>query len=169
MNKLFYLIVILLVAMPLSGIAQEKESQEKGIPELLKSYNKRTVPYVTVQTLKMEYDDYFILDTRKKEEYEVSHLPNAIWVGEKYNPENFPEINKEDKVVVYCSVGIRSESYGEDLQKNGFEKVYNLYGSIFSWKDAGYQIVDAENKPTEKVHVFGKTWAKYLKTGEKVY
>ena len=169
MNKFLYLIVIILIAMPWNVEAQEKESPEKGIPELLKSQNKRSVPYVSVQTLKMEYDDYVILDTRKKEEYEVSHLPNAIWVGEKYSSVNFPEIDKEDKVVVYCSVGIRSESYGEDLLKNGFKNVYNLYGSIFSWKDAGYRIVDAENEPTEKVHVFGKIWAKYLKTGEKVY
>ncbi len=169
MLKFFYIVAICLLIVPANMLAQEKESKEKGIPELLKSYNKRTVPYISVQMLKMEYEDYIILDTRKKEEYEVSHLPNAIWVGEKFKPERVSGINKEDKVVVYCSVGIRSESYGEELIRNGFDKVYNLYGSIFSWKDAGYQIVDTENKPTEKVHVFGKIWAKYLKTGEKVF
>jgi rhodanese-related sulfurtransferase len=119
--------------------------------------------------LQMEYKDYVILDTRKKEEFDVSHLPGAIWVGERYDIDKLSNIDKEAKIVVYCSVGIRSEDYGEEMLEDGFSKVYNLYGSIFSWKDAGYHVVDQNNQPTEKVHVYSKKWAKYLKTGKKVY
>jgi rhodanese-related sulfurtransferase len=154
----------IIIMMPLALL-----SQEKDIASFLRDYNKLTVPYISVQMLQMEYQEYTVVDTRKKEEYEVSHLPKAIWVGEKYDEKKFRGIAKDTKIVVYCSVGIRSEDYGEGMLGDGFSKVYNLYGSIFSWKDAGYQVVDQNNQPTEKVHVYGKKWAKYLKTGKKVY
>jgi rhodanese-related sulfurtransferase len=149
--------------------SQNKGSQEKGVRELLSAYNKMSVPYISVQTLRMDYEDYVILDTRKKEEYDVSHLPGAIWAGEKFDLTKLPELKRDSKIVVYCTVGIRSEGYGEKMQKEGFINVQNLYGSIFYWKDAGYEVLDLNEEPTEKVHVFGKIWSKYLKTGEKVY
>jgi rhodanese-related sulfurtransferase len=161
-SSAFFLWIIIM--MPLALL-----SQEKDIPSLLRDYNKLTVPYISVQMLQMEYKEYVILDTRKKEEFDVSHLPGAVWVGECYDIYKLSDIDKEAKIVVYCSVGIRSEDYGEGMLGDGFSKVYNLYGSIFSWKDAGYQVVDQNNQPTEKVHVYGKKWAKYLKTGKKVY
>ena len=58
-------------------------AKAQSIDSLLKKYNKHSVPYISVQELAMNYEDYIVLDTRKKEEFEVSHLPNAIWVGEK--------------------------------------------------------------------------------------
>ncbi|GAK75215.1 rhodanese-like domain protein [Nonlabens ulvanivorans] len=146
--------------------------QAQEINELLHQYNRMSVPYITVQTLKMEYDQYIILDTRKKPEYEVSHLPGAIWVGEDFDAKKLNTLKHvigDNPIVVYCSVGIRSEDYGEKALQAGFKNIFNLYGSIFSWKDAGYSLVDSNDMATERVHVFSKEWEKYLKTGEKVY
>ena len=165
----FLILFLLLIGIPFWLLSQKKEAPPNDIPSLLKDYNHRSVPYLSVQMLQMEYKDYVILDTRKKEEFDVSQLPGAIWVGERYDIDKLSNIDKEAKIVVYCSVGIRSEDYGEEMLEDGFSKVYNLYGSIFSWKDAGYQVVDQNNQPTEKVHVYSKKWAKYLKTGKKVY
>lgn len=148
---------------------QEKEVVQKDIPELLETYNKMTVPYLSVQNLKTDYDQYVILDTRKKKEYEVSHLPGAIWVGEKYSSKRMPELAKDVKIVVYCSVGIRSEGFGEKMLKDGYTDVNNLYGSIFSWKDAGYEVLDLNNTPTDNVHVYSKVWGRFLKSGVKVF
>lgn len=139
------------------------------IDSLLTAYNQKTVPYISVEELKENYDQFTILDTRKKPEFQVSHLPNAIWVGEKLNKKDLKKIPNDKPIVVYCTVGIRSEDFGEELLKGGFEKVYNLYGSIVSWKDAGNNVVDNDGSTTEKVHVFSKEWERYLKTGEKVY
>jgi len=145
-----------------SGLAHAQ-----SIDSLLKKYNNHSVPYISVEELAMDYKDYVVLDTRKREEYDVSHLPNAIWVGEKWQASKF--LKKQDKVVVYCSVGIRSEDYGEQMLEAGFTNVSNLYGSIFSWKDAGFEVVDLTEKPTNDVHTYSKVWAKYLKTGNKRY
>ncbi len=142
-------------------------ANSQSIDSVLQQYNEQTVPYLKVVDLAVNYNDYVILDTRKKEEYDVSHLPNALWVGEKL--EQPIDLDKEKKVLVYCSIGVRSEDFGEQLLELGFTQVYNLYGSIFAWKDAGYQVVDNNNLPTQKVHTYSKSWAAYLKTGEKVY
>ncbi|WP_236641981.1 rhodanese-like domain-containing protein [Dokdonia sinensis] len=144
---------------------------QTDIDVLLKQYNTRSVPYISVQELKMGAENYLILDTRKKEEYEVSHIPNAIWVSEKVNDSiySFAKADKSKPIVVYCSVGIRSEDFGEKLKKLGYTDVQNLYGSIFAWKDEGYDVVNAQGKVTDSVHVYSKVWGKYLKTGKKVY
>ncbi len=139
------------------------------VDSLLTAYNDKTVPYISVEELSENYDQFTILDTRKKAEYEVSHLPNAIWVGEQLTKKDLKLIPTEKPIVVYCTVGIRSEDFGAQLLKKGFDNVFNLYGSICSWKDAGYSIIDSDGNETEKVHVFSKEWAKYLKTGEKVF
>jgi len=165
----FLILFLLLILIPLGLMSQEKDSSQKDIPSLLRDYNHMTVPYLSVQMLQMEYKDYVILDTRNKEEFDVSHLLGAVWVGPSYDVNKVVAIDKKAKIVVYCSVGIRSEDYGEKMLKDGYKEVYNLYGSIFSWKDAGYVVVDQKNEPTEKVHVYTKSWSKYLKTGEKVY
>ena len=149
----------------------EISSAQKNIDKLLEQYNTRSIPYISVEELKMSSEKYQILDTRKLEEYQVSHIPNAIWVGENINDSliNTLNLSTEKPLVVYCSVGIRSEAYGEQLKAKGYKNIQNLYGSIFAWKDAGYPVLDSLNSETEQVHVFSKVWGKYLKTGEKVY
>lgn len=146
-------------------------SQAQTIAAALEKYNRNTVTYIKVQDLKADYSNYTILDTRKRKEYEVSHLPGAIFIGDK---EDFHEYlaTKPDRskpVVVYCSIGVRSEDAGETINNLGFTNVKNLYGGIFMWKDAGFNIVNSNNKPTDTVHVYSKEWGTYLKTGKKVY
>lgn len=138
---------------------------------LLKQYNTRSVPYISVQELKKDQEKFLIFDTRKKGEYEVSHIPNAIWTSEKVNDSIYAitDVAKNQPIVVYCSVGIRSEDFGERLKKMGFTNVKNLYGSIFAWKDEGYELRNAQEEETDSVHVFSKVWGKYLKTGKKVF
>lgn len=144
---------------------------QKSIDKLLDKHNVRSIPYISVQELKMEPDTHLLLDVRKKEEFLVSHIPNAIWIGEQLDKKEFitQYPDKAQKIVVYCTVGIRSEHYGEKLKNLGYTQVKNLYGSIFAWKDAGYPVIDQKGKETQNVHVFSKTWAKYLKTGSKIY
>jgi len=150
---------------------------QSDIDLLLKEYNTRSVPYISVEQLHKKPSKYLILDTRKKVEYDVSHIPGAIWVSEKLNDSIYAFANvpsqqtgakKNTPIVVYCSIGIRSEDFGEQLLKQGFTNVKNLYGSIFAWKDAAYPLVNKQNKPTDSVHVFSKMWGKYLKTGIKI-
>jgi rhodanese-related sulfurtransferase len=145
-------------------------SAQSDIDLLLNDYNQRTVPYISVQELKQHPSDYLVFDTRKKEEYLVSHLPNAIWAGEVVDSDfakAYP--HKSQSIVVYCSVGIRSEDFGERLQALGYTNIKNLYGSIFAWKDKGYPVYNQNEKMTDSVHVYSRRWGKYLTTGIKVH
>jgi rhodanese-related sulfurtransferase len=145
-------------------------SAQSDIDIMLKEYNNRTVPYISVQALREDASKYLLLDTRKKEEYLVSHLPNAVWAGEEVNA-TFAKVypNKSQPIVVYCSVGVRSEDFGESLKALGYTNVKNLYGSIFTWKDKGNSVYNRNEKVTDSIHVFSEQWGKYLNTGIKVH
>jgi rhodanese-related sulfurtransferase len=146
--------------------------QEK-LDNLLKTWNKRNVPYISVETLAMPKSTAILLDARELEEFNVSHLQNALRVG--YNTFDLKNTisklpnDKNTKIVVYCSLGIRSETIAHQLIQSGYTNVFNLYGGIFEWKNNDFQVVDTLGKPTEKVHAFNKSWGKWLKKGKKIY
>ena len=111
-----------------------------------------------------------LLDTRTKEEYMVSHLPGALFVDyDRFKENSVAHLDRNASVVVYCTVGYRSERIGERLQKMGFTQVRNLYGGIFEWVNEGNVVVGADGKPTNKVHAYSESWGKWLTKGEKVY
>lgn len=119
---------------------------------------------------KIATPNLYLLDAREKEEYKVSHLENATWIGyNTFNANSMKEIPKDAIVVVYCSVGYRSEKIGEKLQKMGYSKVYNLYGGIFEWTNRAYPLVNANNKSTIEVHAYDQDWGRWLNNGKKVY
>lgn len=145
---------------------------QNTLSELLHRYNDHEVPYMSVQELAMPKTNPIILDAREFEEYQVSHLKNSISVG--YSNFNLEQTilnlnNKQQTIVVYCSLGIRSETIAKKLQKAGYTNVYNLYGGIFEWKNEGFPIVNSEGSETENVHVISKAWGKWLLKGVKVY
>ena len=102
----------------------------------------RTIPFIGVEDLKNIQDEVIIFDARKLEEYEISHIPQARFIGYKeFSPERLNGIPKEKKIILYCSIGYRSEKIGEKLRKAGLlERIYNLYGSIFEWANRGYPL-----------------------------
>jgi rhodanese-related sulfurtransferase len=149
-------------------------SAQKSLDLLLKVNNTESIPYISVEELRnlQLKDSVLILDTREMKEFKVSHIASAKYVG--YGRFSSEEIsadihNKNASIVVYCSLGIRSEEIGEKLKKEGFTNVKNLYGGIFEWKNNNLPIIDSEGKDTENVHVYSKFWGNWLKNGKKVY
>jgi rhodanese-related sulfurtransferase len=148
-------------------------SAQNKLDKLLNKWNHKNVPYMSVETLALPKTKAILLDAREEKEFKVSHLENAISVG--YDNFKIEETlqklpkDKATKIVVYCSLGIRSETIAYKLIQEGYTNVYNLYGGIFEWKNADFQVIDTLGKSTEKVHAFNKSWGKWLKKGEKVY
>jgi rhodanese-related sulfurtransferase len=145
---------------------------QETLSKLLKQYNTKNIPYISVQELAMPKTKAIIFDAREQNEFDVSHIKNAVGVG--YNDfsmdsvfRKFPDKNK--KIVVYCSVGIRSETIASKLKKAGYKNVYNLYGGIFEWKNNNYPVYNLEEKETDSVHVYSNQWSKWLKSGIKVF
>ncbi|GMQ24475.1 hypothetical protein Aoki45_11570 [Algoriphagus sp. oki45] len=143
-------------------------SQSLAYKTLLSGIYEKDFPLIHPEEIK-DLNQYQVLDTREWEEYQVSHLPGAIWVGyETFSLENLKNVDKNKPVIVYCSVGARSQDIGKKLQNQGFSDVYNLYGGIFHWVNEENPIV-SNGKPTDRVHTYSKTWSIWLNKGQKVY
>lgn len=104
-----------------------------------------------------------LLDVREKEEYEVSHLQDAVpALTEEEALRALEGVAPDRPVVLYCSVGYRSSEMAGYLQKRGFKKVYNLEGSIFAWANEGRPVYRGEER-VHKVHPYDRVWGKLLK------
>lgn len=129
----------------------------------VKKYLSFSVPALSVIDLKNRYEHYMILDAREEEEFLISHLPEAQHIGYKRIDYDLLEgIPKDQPIVVYCSIGYRSEKVGEKLKTLGYRQVYNLYGSIFEWVNQGNQVIDSNGDNVSKVHTYNKKWGKWL-------
>jgi rhodanese-related sulfurtransferase len=151
---------------PLGLLAQIKNPEFK---HLLDSMYSHTVPTIKVDSLK-HLKNVFLLDTRERAEFEVSHLKNARNVGYIwFDMRKIYDIPKDAVVILYCSVGYRSEKIGEKLIRNGYKNVYNLYGSIFEWANEGNPLYKSNGVQTTEIHTYNKSWAKWVERGTKVY
>ena len=141
---------ILLVLVGFQGFAQE------SLGDLLSIYNTRSVPYISVQELRMLQvkEEVILLDTRETEEFTVSKIEGAIQVG--YNEFSSEKVLEQiqptdDLIVVYCSLGIRSEEIGEKLicqilhQKN----VQELGMNKKQLKPANLSLVERKDKSSK--------------------
>jgi rhodanese-related sulfurtransferase len=135
----------------------------------LKALLSHSVNEISVKNAVTRYDAVF-LDAREKEEFDVSHIKSAKHVGYKdFDLARVKNIKKSDPIIVYCSVGYRSEKIGEQLIANGYTNVSNLYGGIFEWVNEGYLVFDSSGNATPKVHAYDQAWGIWLSQGEKVY
>ena len=134
-------------------------------PESLLSHS---VPEIAVSDAAGR-DSLVFLDARSLEEFVVSRIPGAYWVGfDDFSLDRVSAVPRDQAVVVYCSVGYRSEKITEELRAAGFEDVSNLYGGIFEWVNQG-QPVEDRSGPTEKIHAYNRAWGRWLRRGHKVY
>ncbi len=145
---------------------------QESLSELLEKHNSERVPYISVQELAMPKTNAVVLDAREPQEYEVSHLKGAICVGyDDFNVEIVEKeiLNKDQEIVVYCSLGIRSEVVADKLKKAGYTNVKNLYGGIFEWKNKHFSVYNIQDKETDSIHTFSKKWSKWLTNGIKIH
>ncbi|MBC5994414.1 rhodanese-like domain-containing protein [Pontibacter cellulosilyticus] len=148
------------------------QTSDKAYYTMLKGLYQNTIPLIKPAALHQkltQQQQFILLDARSKQEFAVSHLPKAQYIGyEDFEQGQLQGIPKDANVVVYCTVGYRSEKIGEKLKQAGYKNVYNLYGGIFEWINSGYAVHDAKGT-TPKVHVYSRSWGVWLKKGEKVY
>ncbi len=141
----------------------------KAYDLMLRRLLTRNVPEVTVTQLANRSSEVTLLDARERPEYAVSHLQDAIWVGyEQFDTAAVSSLPRDQPVVVYCSVGYRSEKITQRLLQMGFTQVSNLYGGIFEWVNQGQPLYQ-EGVQTHRVHGYSRAWGIWLQRGEKVF
>jgi rhodanese-related sulfurtransferase len=167
------LIISMIMAWWMPVLVLQAQTKDPAYSQLLEKMYSRTVPLITVAqaaALQAGNKQVLFLDTREQEEYRVSHIRDAVWVGYKdFNLQRVTSIPRQTPIIVYCSVGYRSEKIGEKLLQAGFTNVHNLYGSIFEWVNQGHPVYQAGNQSTTRVHAYSRLWGRWLRRGTKVY
>ncbi len=164
MKKIITFIAVVVLVFQL-GNAQET------LQKVLDKHNDHSILYINVEELDKD-SNVVLLDARELKEFKTSHINNAVLVG--YDNFKIKEItkeikNKNQKIVVYCSIGIRSETIAKKIKEAGYTNVYNLYGGIFEWSNNEFPLINSKGTATKKVHTFNKDWSKWLLKGEKIY
>jgi len=86
-------------------------------------------------------DDVLVIDTRNTYEHSIGSFQNSIQ-PETTNFREFPEwvdqlessgINKDQKIAMFCTGGIRCEKASSYMRAKGFESVQHLKGGILSY------------------------------------
>lgn len=100
-----------------------------------------TVSKITSEEAKEEMNnrDVVILDVRTEEEYNSGHIENSMLIPIDDLENKAEEVlkNKNQKILVYCRSGNRSEKAADLLVKMGYTNVYD-FGGIKDWP---YEIV----------------------------
>lgn len=161
-------IFFLLISWTLSSQAVEEQfCINEKFEKTVHRYLKESVELVSVTELQEELSDekkeIIVLDAREYEEYEISHIPGALYVGyDNLNETLLDSLDKNYNIVLYCSIGYRSEKIGEKMEEMGFQNVRNLFGSIFEWTNRGYEIENINGIKTNALHTYNKSWGKWV-------
>lgn len=145
--------------------------KEKSFHKMIKTMLSHSVDEVYAKDL--SYDSSIVyLDAREIKEYNVSRIENAQWVGyDDFDLSRVKKLDKDKEIVVYCSIGYRSEKIAEKLKAEGFTNVSNMLGGIFEWANYENKLVDSSSLKTKKIHGFSRAWGIWLDgdKSEKVY
>jgi rhodanese-related sulfurtransferase len=136
-------------------------SQNRRFERYLKEL-KDEFKIVQIQPDSLEFVNPLLLDIREKEEFEISHIKNAVFSGYyDFSVDQLESVSKDTTIVVYCSVGFRSSKVAQKLIEAGFKDVRNLYGGIFKWINQE-RVIIKESTPTDSIHTYNKRWGRYI-------
>ena len=83
-----------------------------------------------------------IIDTRRQDEWDAGHIPDAMLVESLQVSRDITSISgcRRCNVAVYCRTGQRSKAAADVLEENAFENVYDALG-VTQWTSAGFPLV----------------------------
>lgn len=122
-------------------VKRRKNAEEMIFPEGEKQKymtdNQAINSTITVEELSEKIqnkEDFFLLDVRNLNEYEICRIEGAVLIPMSNIPTNVKHIPRDKTVVVYCHHGFRSASVIDYLSQNhGFNNLQNLTGGINAW------------------------------------
>jgi rhodanese-related sulfurtransferase len=76
-----------------------------------------------------------LLDVREQHEFEIASIPGAVLLPLGQIPDQVEELDRlrDEPIVVYCHLGVRSLHAIQFLQHAGFTNLMNLSGGIDAW------------------------------------
>jgi rhodanese-related sulfurtransferase len=115
-------------------------AEHKGFQDLVADAKKMITEISPADVAaKAKSNDAVIVDVRDKDEFDESHIPNAVHMSrgllEVEVEKRFPDRNTT--IICHCGGGGRSALAAESLQKMGFKNVRSMAGGLRAWKAAG--------------------------------
>ena len=88
-----------------------------------------------VDRLLSEEKPILLLDCRQQEEYDLVRLSPSTLIPMDELPDRVSELRNqmEERIVVYCHMGVRSEMVCQWLRERGFPNVQTMTGGIDAW------------------------------------
>ena len=155
-------ILLLLLLLSVYSWAQDKTGFKPMVNSTIK-FSCDTIGIDKAQSW-LTSGNIHLIDSRSSKEYNVSHISNSVLITDYETPDiTLQNWSKNDTIIVYCSIGYRSEVCAEKLKSQGYKNVFNLYGGIFSWANHKLPMVNNNRKTTE-VHGFNTSWSFWLNT-----
>ena len=129
---------LLLIILFLLSIAYGQSGEFSEYLQVLQE--KFMIPQIKIDSL--NFNDVILLDTRELEEYEVSHIQSAIYVGyQDFSLETVDTLQRDAEIVVYCSVGqdAVSDEYDSVIIETVvfFELIHNIIGKCSDDRSGG--------------------------------
>lgn len=168
MNKKSW--ICFLIILSCSGFKLQAQILNNAYKQLVDSLQKEDVAFLSIEDFKkLNKQNLYVLDVREEEEFEVSHIKNGRHVGYIwFDMRKVYDIPLDAKIVVYCSVGFRSEKIAKKLVDYGYKNVFNLYGGIFEWVNQGNPVYTSKGVQTSVIHTYNKEWAPWVNRGMRV-
>jgi rhodanese-related sulfurtransferase len=175
MNAGRLLLLLLMLLLSNAAIAQDRLAKIS-----LSLEQDSTIEHIDIHTImeKLLQPDktLYLFDVRTKEEFAVSHLPDAIRLDPDMDPEVFldqyGELLEQDQVYFYCSVGRRSTELAEQVagilkQDGKGSKPANIKGGIFQWHNDQLPLTTCTGS-IDFVHPYNWFWKRLLSRKEMV-
>jgi rhodanese-related sulfurtransferase len=85
-------------------------------------------------------DGFVFLDVRTPEEFASGRVPGAVNIPVGQLSSRLAELEKDDRLVVYCERGPRAAIAAGTLLEAGYTNVSHLTGDMAGWRAAGLPI-----------------------------
>ncbi len=106
-----------------------------------------------------------ILDARTEEEFALSHIEGAL----RFEESLLDSLPKNHPVLVYCTIGVRSNRVARQLRNAGFSLVYDMKDGILGWANSELPVVNSAGLPSDSIHTYNKSFSLLLRKGKAVY
>ena len=138
--------------------------RERGLYTFIKSGNVERINPCMARRL-VNDSDLYIIDARSEAEYQLSHIEGA----NLFQDQLMEKIEINQPILVYCTIGIRSNSLAKDLHDLGFEKIYDLKGGLINWVNQKNELVNSTHHQTDSIHTYYQWLSLLLSHGTAVY
>ena len=133
------LLMMLIITMVTSCGTDKGMESEKGTTETLPIETEKKAKYISISAEQAKHlmdteKGYVILDVRTEEEYNESHIPDAILIPDYEIMAKAEQVltDKEQLILVYCRSGRRSKNASQALAELGYTNVKE-FGGIIDW------------------------------------